>query len=119
MGQAVTVFPAQPSFRQTLTLGDAQFELRLQWRERLAAWYADLWTAAGLPVWLGVRVSPGWALGFGLVAENAPDGVLFVRGPPEYSRMDLGGSVQIVFYATEELESAGDDDTSGLAITTP
>lgn len=115
MGQIVAVYPDQPSFTQTITLGAAQFQLRLTWRNRLGAWYADLWTAAGVEVWLGQRVSPGWPLGHKLAAEGAPDGHLFVRGPPEYSRADLGSSVQIVFYATDEIPEPADDD--GLAIT--
>ena len=106
MGQIVNVFPEQPSLRQSLTLGDAQYSLRLTWRDRTAAWYADLWTADGTAVWLGQRVSPGWALGGGLQPEGKPDGALLVRGPADYSRYDLGSTVQIVFYPADELPEA-------------
>ncbi len=115
MGQIIATYPEQPCFTQTVKLGDAQFSLRLTWRERLGAWYADLWTAAGDAVWLGQRVSPGWPLGHGLGAEQGPDGHLYVRGPSEYSRFDLGSSVQIVFYATDEIPET--EDSGGLAIT--
>ena len=118
MGQIVSVFPAQPALRQTLTLGDEQFSLRLTWRDRTYAWYADLWAADGTPIWLGQRVSAGWALGFGLEPEGKPDGVFLVRGPDEYDRMDLGNTLQLVFYPTDELPEAevSDDD---LVVTVP
>lgn len=106
MGQILTAFPNQPSFRQTMTLGDTQFGLRLTWRHRLAAWYADLFAANGDTIWAGVRVSPGWALGIGLVQEGEPAGSLFVRGPSEYERLDLGSTVQIVFYSDDEMDAA-------------
>lgn len=114
MGQIITVFPALPSFRQSVTLGDLQFSLRLTWRDRPHGWYADLWDAAGDPVWLGQRLSPGWALGLGLEPANKPDGVLLVRGPSDYDRDTLGGAMQVVFYPTSELPAAtqADDDVT-------
>lgn len=116
MRNVLTVHPRLPASRQALTLGDAKYSLRLTWRERTAAWYADLWTAAGVPVWLGQRVTPGWALGLGLVPDNAPDGILLVRGPSSYERLDLGGAVELVFYATADLPVATTED-DGLTIT--
>jgi hypothetical protein len=118
MGQIVAVFPDLPSFRQTLTLGDAQFGLRLTWRERPAGWYADLYTATGAPVWLGQRLSPGWPLGHGLHADGAPDGVMLVRGPYEYTRGDLGATLEIVFYSTSELPVVA-AESDGLSVTVP
>ena len=116
MGQIVATFQAQPSVRQSLTLGGAQFELRLTWRDRPGggAWYADLWDATGAEVWLGQRVSTRWGLGLGLLPPGAPDGVLFVRGPEEYERADLGDTVQIVFYPAEELP---EPTVTGLPLT--
>lgn len=118
MGQIVTVFPEQPSFRQSLVLGDTQYSLRLTWRDRPAGWYADLWDATGTPVWLGQRVSPGWALGGGLTPASKPDGALLVRGPGDYNRYDLGDTVQIVFYPSDELPAATAGDAA-LTVTVP
>jgi len=118
VGQIVTVYPEQPSHRQTLVLGDTQYSLRLTWRERPAAWYADLWQADGTPVWLGQRVTPGWALGGGLTPAGKPAGALLVRGPSDYGRYDLGDTVQIVFYADDELPAAAAIDDA-LTVTVP
>lgn len=106
MAQILTVFPDQPAVRQSVTLGGAQYDLRLTWRSRPAAWYADLWAADGTPVWLGQRVSPGWPLGGGSQPANRPSGTLLVRGPADYQRDDLGSSVQLVYYTPDELPAA-------------
>ncbi len=103
MGVILTVFPQLPAFSQSLTLGLVQYRMRLTYRERTAAWYADLWTLAGEAIWLGQRVSPGWGLGFGLQPPNLPDGVMLVRGPSDYLRENLGETVNIAFYPTDEL----------------
>jgi hypothetical protein len=118
MGQILTFRPQLPADQQAVTLGDATFTLQLTWRDRSAAWYADLWTAAGDAIWLGARVTPGWPLGGGLIAEGAPDGLLLVRGPSDYERADLGGSVQIVFYPTDELPDAAVED-DGIVVAAP
>lgn len=107
MGQILTVYPEQPSLRQTVTLGGTQYDLRLVWRDRPAAWYADLWAADGTEVWLGQRVTPGWPLGAGLGPVGKLDGALLVRGPSGgYDRHDLGRTVQLVYYPSSELPEA-------------
>ena len=105
MGQILTVFPAQPSFRQTVTLGELQFSLRLTWRHRLQAWYGDLFAANGDEIWLGQRVSPGWGLSLGLNPDGQPDGPMLIRGPGDYNRSDFGSTVEIVFYTNAEIEA--------------
>jgi len=106
MGQILTTPSDLPQYTQSLTLGGTQYRLQLTWRERLRGWYADLWTTDGTAVWLGQRLSSDWALGAGLVAENAAEGLLLVRGPADYSRADLGASLKLVFYPTDELPAA-------------
>lgn len=121
MGQVTTAFPAQPSFGQSVTLGETQFGLTLTWRHRLQAWYADLFAANGDAIWLGQRVSPGWALGLGVNAEGRPDGTVFVRGPSDYNRSDLGTTVEIVFYSAAELAAAAvaTVDEDAVTVTIP
>ncbi len=118
MGQIVTTYADLPQHLQSLTLGDTQHRLRLSWQDRTNAWYADLLTLSGTPIFLGQRVSTGWALGLGLTPENRPAGELFVRGPPEYDREDLGGTVLVVFYPDDEIPvtEVADD---GLTVTVP
>lgn len=106
MGQILTTPSDLPQYTQSLALGETRYRLRLTWRERLRGWYADLWTTDGTAVWLGQRLSSDWAIGAGLVPQNAPDGLLLVRGPADYSRADLGASLKLVFYATEDLPAA-------------
>lgn len=105
-GQIVTVYPDLPSFKQSLTLGGTRYRLRLTWKERLGAWYGDLYLISGVAVWLGQRVSSSWAMAFGLSAESDPEGMLYVRGPAEYRREDLGESLRLVFYADADLPTA-------------
>lgn len=114
MGQIITTYAGLPASSQALTLGGTRYRLRLTWRERLAGWYADLWTQDGVEVWLGQRVSAKWALGAGLGPEDAPQGLLLVRGPDTYRRDDLGRSLQLVFYADAELP---EPSSSALEIT--
>jgi len=118
MRQTLTVHPELPASRQVVTLGAEQYTLRLTWRDRTAGWYADLWTAAGVPVWLGQRVTTQWGLGLGLTGVDAPDGILFVRGPAEFERADLGGSVRIVFWPSADLPARTSTDL-GLTISIP
>ena len=103
MAQIIQVFPELPAHLQSITLGETQFSLRLTWRERTRAWYVDLLAANGTPIMQGQRVSPGWAIGAGLRPVGRPDGVLLIRGPAVYNREDLGGTVELVFYPTNEL----------------
>lgn len=118
MGQIVTTYAELPQHLQTVKLGDTQHRLRLTWQDRTAAWYADLLTLAGDPIWLGQRVSTGWALGLGLTPENRPAGEILVRGPPEYDTEDLGGTVLLVFYTDDEIpETEVSDD--GITVTVP
>ena len=110
MGQILTTPSDLPQYTQSLALGETRYLLRLTWRERLGAWYADLWTVAGVEVWLGQRVSPDWAIGAGLVPENKPAGLLLVRGPAEPERTDLGASLRLVFYSDDELPARTVED---------
>lgn len=116
MGRILTVHPEIPAHRQTVTLGGNRYTLRLTWRDRCAAWYADLWNASGDAIWLGQRVTPGWGLGLGLVVSGEPDGILLVTGPSDFERLDLGGVVEIAFYASTDLPSPTVEDL-GLIIT--
>lgn len=109
MGQIAQTFQQLPSHEQSLTLGTVQYRLRLIWRERNEAWYADLETLDGTAIWQGQRVSTQWALGFGLEPVNKPEGQFFVRGPAEYDRESLGDTVQLVFYPDDELPAASAD----------
>jgi len=116
MGKITTAYPELPSFIQSLSLGEEQYRMRLTWRARLGAWYADLYKLDGAPVILGQAVRSRWALGFGLNPIDAPSGVFLFSGPDEYRRKDLGNTLQLVFYSDDELPEVVEDD-DGLTIT--
>lgn len=103
MGQIVRGFPDLPSHVQTLTLGGAQYQARLTWRERVAGWYLDLYLLDGTEVALGCRLSPGGLPVQDLSLARVLGGVLIVRGLDGYARGDLGTELELVFYADAEL----------------
>ncbi len=109
MGQTVATYPDLPQFTQTLTLDEVQYRLRLTWRPRQRAWYADLWLLDGTAVALGRRVSPKWGLLLGLLPAGAPAGTLYVRGSDPYERDMLGDSLAIVYYTAAEVGEAPAD----------
>lgn len=117
-GQIIPVNPAQPCSVQTITLGETRYRLRLAYNARLAGWYADLYLLDGTAVWQGQRVSVSWALGAGLEPENAPAGLLLVRGPAEPRREDLGAALKLVFYADADLPEVAASEL-GITVTVP
>jgi len=107
MGAELHTFPSIPSFRQTVALGERTFVVRLTWRARLEGWYLDLSKPDGSPIAVGRRVSPQWGPLIGLLPGDAPDGVLYVRGPSGgYTRDMLGAEVVLAYYAADEIPSA-------------
>lgn len=114
MGQRIATFPAQADTVQTVTLSGVQYSLRLVWRDRCAAWYMDLSTAAGVDIVKGRRLSAGWCPLVSLSSEEAPAGYLYVRGVDGYARDDLGGGLQLLFYGADEVTRAG---ATGPALT--
>jgi hypothetical protein len=115
MGQQIAVYPQRPRFLQTVTLDDVQYRLRLTWKERCGAWYADLYSLDGTALSLGMRVSPGWGLLTSILPTSgeSPPGFIFVRGGDPYEREGLGESVQIVYYTRAEV---GEPETTTLAV---
>ena len=105
MGQQIPTFQAQPQFSESVTLGSAQYQLVFTWRDRLPAWYLDIYTLDGTAILTGRRVSPGHDLLFGGRAALTMAGHLFVRGSDPYLREMLGTRVVPVFYLDSEIPS--------------
>jgi len=103
MGQILPAFPVQPQHTARVTLGDAEFTVRLTWRARTASWYIDLYDADGAELLVGRRVSARGSLWLGMRVPGLPDGELFVSGLDGYARNDLGGKVEIVYYPRAEI----------------
>jgi hypothetical protein len=101
----LTTFQAEPDSIQTVQLGDAEFRVRLTWRERLSSWYLDLYTADGTALVLGKRLSASYTPLGGIVRDGLPaGGTLYVRGPNgPYVQKDLGASLLLIWYDYSEL----------------
>lgn len=128
MADQLAAFVDQPQHLQTITWGDAaaggvQVRVRLTWRERVAAWYLDLFEPAGVaeagtasavgpPIVLGRRVSPRFAPLLGLVLEGLPsprEAFAFVDAPirsDPYLRSDLGEVVRLLLLDDAEIAAA-------------
>lgn len=111
----LAVQPALAQHRQTVTLGDALYDVRLTWRERLRGWYLDLYDADGALLVGERRVEPGWGPLWALAIEGAPSVALVVIGPTPYRREDLGGALQIVIVGADELPPDA-DASAGLTV---
>jgi hypothetical protein len=119
MGQKLTTFQSKPQDTQTVTLGAAQYRMRLTWRARTAAWYFDLYQLDGTPIILGVRLSPGWGPMLKLVPDGRPAGRFYVRGPEPYEREMLApdGRLVLVHYSDSEIPAPSEADA--LTVTIP
>ena len=102
MAAILATFPAEPDTTQTVTLGDAQYRVRLYYRPRLESWYVDIFTLDGVALARGRRVSPGWDLLTGLLG-GLPSGHLLISGDDPYDRFMLGERVRLTWYETSEV----------------
>lgn len=98
MSAILPAYPNLPAHTYSVQLGAASFTLRYVFRPRLSAWYIDVFAADGTTLARSRRLSPGWSPLYALPIADGPDGYLWVRGPDEYSRLDLGDSIKLVFY---------------------
>lgn len=108
MATQLAVFPALPAHRSTVTLELSQYRLRLVWMHRLQSWYLDLLTLEGTPLALGRRLSAGWSPNVGLVLEDGPPGLLFVRAADRFPREAMGKGAKLMYYSQAELQAARD-----------
>jgi hypothetical protein len=108
-------YPNLPEHSYVVTLGEARYRVTLIWRERPASWYMDLHTQDGTELVLGKRLAPGWSpLAGADLGEHAPDGLLYCRGPDNYSRMDLGDTLVLVYVPQEDIDAATTVEASAL-----
>ena len=118
MAQRVRSFPDLPQHTQTVTLGDAQYRLRLTWRERPAAWYLDILALDDTLIVAGRRLSPQFSPTLGFVLESGPDGLLYVRGTFDpYPRQALGQTIDLFRFADSELTDPDPPADDGVVVT--
>ena len=83
--------------RQSVALGGVEVQLATRWADGPGAWYVDVYTAAGVKVLSGCRISPGgyvWQAG---QDPLLPAGSLAATGPDPYRREQLGVDVHLVY----------------------
>ena len=82
--------------------------VRFTWRERLAAWYLDIYDLDDVPIILGRRVTEQWAplAGHALGDELDRDVLLVVQGPSPYAREDLGDRLMVLLVPRADLPAS-------------
>lgn len=114
MGQILRTPPDALDTTQRVTLGGTQYQVRIYWQERRAAWYLDLSAADGTQIEAGRRLSPGYIPVRDVRTTGAPGGVLFVAGPDSYDVGDLGDALRVVYYDRSEFAAIAAN--TGIAI---
>lgn len=112
MGQQVRGFPKFPKHNQTVKFANRRYRITFTWRDRALAWYFDLYSADGVALVLGRRMSPQWPpiAGIGFAVGVAPDGHLYVRGTDGYQRDALGDTLILTRYDAAELPAPATAD---------
>jgi hypothetical protein len=110
MAVIVNGYAELPCHDQVVTLGDAQYVVRLTYRQRCSSWYLDLFDSEENPLVVGRRISPGWPPLVALQIDGLPDGLFIVVGRDGYAEADLGTALQLHFYSADELAAAADAD---------
>lgn len=105
MARTLNTFPLIPSHTQTVKLGGTVFRLRLTWRDRNEAWYVDLFERDGTPIRYGKRLSAEW-VPLNEVMNPREDGMIYVVGPGNYDRDDLGDTLTLEYLSPAELNAA-------------
>lgn len=110
MGSRLPAFASVPQHTVSVVLSGATYRLRWTWRERLSAWYLDLYDADGVVLIYGRRVSPGWGPFFDQPAVGAPVETIVVSGVDGYDRDHLPETLEVVAWLEAELLSVAPDD---------
>lgn len=106
--ELLRTFPEHPQHVMTVTLNGRRLEYWRTWRPRLGAWYIDIFED-DRPILLGRRLVPGQPLQGSLPADLP--GVIFVTGPDDYSKEDLGGDLQEIFIHPDELPEPEEEES--------
>ena len=104
--------PIAPDLREQrlqVSLDGTRYVIRIEWLERVGAWYLHLATAADVPIVTGLRIfGSGYVLG-SLADDRRPAGQIMAvssstpETPPAWGELGTGRRVQLVFLTTAEL----------------
>lgn len=109
MPQRISMVADADVDRQTVELGSGVYQLETRWNDRAQAWYLYLFDSAGQGVASGIRLSPRWSPLAGLVPDLWQGGILYVRGPDDYGRAELGRGVLLLYYTADEIPPVASD----------
>jgi|SRR6185503_3657912 len=96
-------------YQQVTELDGSAYLFDFSWSDRSQSWYLSLYLQTdgeSLPISEGMRLSPGWPLLMGVVADGRPPGDLFaldLNGQGDPGRTELGGRVKLYYFDPEAL----------------
>ena len=105
MGRRLAAFADLPSHTISTILGGNSFRVRYTWRERMRAWYVDLFDNDGNALAVGRRMSPKSTPWSNFIADGFPTVFVICVGPDGYGQLDLGEILALVANTTAELEA--------------
>lgn len=90
-----------------VTIDGVPYKARYSYIRRLDAWYADLLTSSGVPLYTGERMLPGFTL-WDAARDGAPTGRFFVvdttqANPDRVSREAFGDPIVVVYMTAAEV----------------
>lgn len=94
-----------PSSIQTVRIGTQRYRVRLDWRERCAAWYVSISRGDGTALATGKKLVANWSPTESLAVD---EGIVFlcvdtIGGRDRFARHDLGATVLLIVGETSEL----------------
>lgn len=89
--------------RQRVKLDGVRYEIELTWRDRTASWYLSIFTDRGELLAASRRLRPSWSPLELPKDERLPPGLLYVDGPSEYTREDLGRRLRLLYFPISEV----------------
>lgn len=114
---ALATFPAQPQFTEEVALGDVRVRIQFTWRERMQAWYVDLFDVDENALIRGQRLSEGWIPLEGYAIPGLDrETLIVVQGPSPYVREDLGARLMVLVVPKDELPVTADPDDVTISV---
>lgn len=110
MADKFPAFPAFPQHGYTMALDQVQYKFEFTYRPRTEAWYVNISDADGNALASGRKLSVGWGPILGLILEKQPSGILYVRGPVEYTQEQWGTELELLRILQSELAAVAVDE---------
>lgn len=97
------------NFKQQLVLDGELFVLEFTWNALNEFWVMNIYNRDELPVLLGIKIIPNFALIGAYSVPGIPKGEIIchnvVSDRGEIERFDIGQKFELIYYSENELES--------------